>query len=46
MFRTLEPEDVMRLKSVPFKKLKLGELVIVAYVLPMIVLWLMVFKPF
>ena len=28
------------------KKLKLGELVGVGYVIPMIVLWLMVFKPF
>jgi len=28
------------------KKLKVGELVIVGYVIPMIVLWLMVFKPF
>ena len=27
-------------------KLKVGELVIVGYVIPMIVLWLMVFKPF
>jgi hypothetical protein len=28
------------------KKLKVGELMIVGYVIPMIVLWLMVFKPF
>ncbi|HEY5728439.1 MAG TPA: hypothetical protein VIS72_00195 [Anaerolineales bacterium] len=28
------------------KKLKVGELVIVGYVIPMVVLWLMVFKPF
>ncbi|NJC95300.1 MAG: hypothetical protein FIB03_03005 [Anaerolineae bacterium] len=28
------------------KKLKVGELVVVGYVIPMIVLWLMVFKPF
>ena len=28
------------------KNLKVGELVIVGYVIPMIVLWLMVFKPF
>jgi hypothetical protein len=28
------------------RKLKVGELVIVGYVIPMIVLWLMVFKPF
>ena len=28
------------------KKLKLGELVSVGYVIPMIVLWLMMFKPF
>ena len=28
------------------KKLKVGELVIVGYVIPMIVLWLMIFKPF
>jgi len=28
------------------KKLKVEELVIVGYIIPMIVLWLMVFKPF
>ena len=28
------------------KKLKVGELVIVGYVIPVIVLWLMIFKPF
>jgi hypothetical protein len=28
------------------KKLNVNELVIVGYVIPMIVLWLMVFKPF
>ena len=28
------------------KKLNLGELIVVGYVIPMIVLWLMVFKPF
>ena len=28
------------------QKLKVGELVVIGYVIPMIVLWLMVFKPF
>lgn len=28
------------------KKLKIGDMVIVGLVIPMIVLWLMVFKPF
>jgi len=46
--KDLPPEEPASQDEVEahLKKLKVGELVIVGYVIPMIVLWLMMFKPF
>ena len=44
-FPAEEPASKEEVKN-HLNKLKVGELVVVGYVIPMIVLWLMVFKPF
>ena len=44
-FPAEEPASLQDVQA-HMKKLKLGELMVVGYVIPMIVLWLMVFKPF
>jgi hypothetical protein len=41
-----EPPATQAEVAAHLKKLNVGELVVVGYVIPMIVLWLMVFKPF